>query len=177
MAWTEIARMIRQNHALEHAVMSILTSSGETGQVMARSDWSGFFVYGPVSTEAVRHAAHEGLARLKAGDMALALHPRCGTNLAVNVLLSGTAAYAVAARKSDSRLARLQRMLLAVMGAMLIARPLGAWVQRHVTTTPDLSDVLAIGEIRREERGGVVSHHVAIVRERDALPVALRRPS
>ncbi len=177
MALTEIARSIRQNHALEHAVMSILTSSGETGQVMARSDWSGFFVYGPVSTAAVRRAAQEGLARLKAGDMALALHPRCGTNLAVNVLLSGTAAYTVAALKTDSRLARLQRMLLAIMGAMLIARPLGAWTQRHVTTTTDLSDVLAIGEIRREERSGVVSHHVAIVRERDALPVALRRPS
>jgi hypothetical protein len=178
MAFAKIARIIRQNHALEHAVISMLTDNGETRQIVARSDWSGFSVYGSVSTEALRRAAHEGLTRLKAGDMTLALHPRCGTNLAVNVLLSGMAAYTVSALKTDSRLARMQRMLMAILGATIIARPLGTWAQRHVTTTTDLSDVLAIGEIRREDRGGVVSHHVSIVRESDALRApALKRPS
>ncbi|MBC7235585.1 MAG: hypothetical protein H5T69_07065 [Chloroflexi bacterium] len=156
---------IKQNHAIEHATVSILAQSGRPLHLVGRSDWNGFYLYGDVETELVRWAAQEGLARLKAGQSRLAIHPRCGTNLAVSVLLSGMAAYTASSLRSSSRTARLNRSFLAILGALAVAQPLGTLVQRYLTTTTDLADVLGIGEVRREVRGGVVVHYVPIVRQ------------
>ena len=180
MSLTALIRHTRQNHALEHATVTLLASDAGWAdsappRIVGRSDWTGFVLYGQLDTEVVRRAAWEGLRRLRAGESWLAVHPRCGTNLAAGALLGGAGAYLVASAKDDSRLMRLNRSLLTMTAALLLARPLGEWIQSHLTTTSDLGDVTAI-EVRRELFGflvprkqpgtssGLVVHRVVVVR-------------
>jgi hypothetical protein len=80
---------LRRNHALEHATMHILGQRQPYLNAVARTALDGFYVYGMVDTRALADTASEGLARLQAGETDLAVHPRCGTNLAVAGLLAG----------------------------------------------------------------------------------------
>ena len=150
---------VRRNHALEHAIMHLLSRNSPPPQLVGRSDWSGISLYGEVDTPAVLQAARQGLARLQAGESRLRLHPRCGTNLAVGVFLSGCAVYAATEMSRKSVLRRFLRTVTYVIGVIFIARPLGMLVQRHVTTIPDLGD-LRIKEIRKERRGGTITHRI-----------------
>ena len=163
-----IARRVRQSHALEHATMHLLGRLPEPPHLVGRSDWHGFVLYGEVATDAVRAAAQEALARLQAGQAELAVHPRCGTNLMVAVLLTGglatVARGALEPALPEKRARRWSALLTAAVGALLAARPLGAWVQRHWMTTSHLEDV-RIREVRREVRGGLVVHRVLLERE------------
>src|SRR5437773_11993241 len=80
-------RRIRQNHALEHATITILSQKVSDLSVSARSSSDGFIVFGDVDLGELRHASEEALSRLQAGEAELAIHPNCGTNLAVGVSL------------------------------------------------------------------------------------------
>src|SRR6185312_1215390 len=80
-------RRIRQNHALEHATITILSKMVPTLSVSARSSSDGFIVFGDVDLGLLRRALDEALSRLLAGEAELAIHPNCGTNLAVGVSL------------------------------------------------------------------------------------------
>src|SRR5437868_950864 len=80
-------RRIRQNHALEHATITILSRMVPNLSVSARSSSDGFIVFGDVDLGLLRRAIDEALARLQAGEAELAIHPNCGTNLAVGVSL------------------------------------------------------------------------------------------
>ncbi len=53
---------------------------------MGRTVWNGFVIYGDVDSATLAGAAAEALRRLQADEHWLALHPRCGTNLASGVL-------------------------------------------------------------------------------------------
>jgi hypothetical protein len=79
------SRRIRQNHALEHATITILSGMVSTLNVSARSSSDGFVIFGDVDLGLLRRALDEALTRLKAGEAELAIHPNCGTNLAVGV--------------------------------------------------------------------------------------------
>jgi hypothetical protein len=150
---------IRRNHALEHAIMHLLSRNSPSPQLVGRSDWNGISLYGEVDTPAVLQAAKQGLARLRAGESWLRLHPRCGTNLAVGMFLSGCAVYAATEMSRKSLLRRFLRAVTYMIGVVFVARPLGMLVQRHVTTVPDLGDV-RIKEIRMEQRAGAVTHRI-----------------
>lgn len=152
---------IQRNHALEHATMHLLALSGPPRRLVGRSDWSGFWLYGVVDTRDVLRAATEGLARLQRNETWLAVHPRCGTNIAVAALLSSGAVYTVSLIPNKSRLRRLVWVALAVVGALLTARPLGLLIQRVVTTTTNLEG-LHIKAIHRECRGNRVVHRVLV---------------
>ena len=76
-------RRIRQNHALEHATITILSGMVPDLRVSARSSSNGFIVFGDVDLGMLRRALDEALRRLQAGEAELAIHPNCGTNLAV----------------------------------------------------------------------------------------------
>jgi hypothetical protein len=68
----------------------------------------------------------------------LAIHERCGTNLAVAGLLTGLAAMTVA--KMRRPYGTVNNVILASTAAIILARPLGLTVQRYVTTqTPNAS--------------------------------------
>src|ERR1700757_1604186 len=80
-------RRIRQNHALEHATITVLSGYVPNLRISARSSSSGFIIFGDVDLGILRRALDEALARLQAGEAELAIHPNCGTNLAVGVSL------------------------------------------------------------------------------------------
>lgn len=152
---------VRQNHALEHATVHVLSQRNRTLRLVGRSSASGFHIYGQVDTEDLASAASEALARLQNGEADLAVHPRCGTNLAVAGVLAGLAAFAVMSGRSRSRFERLPEVIMASTVAVLIAQPLGSLVQSKITTTPDVAQVRIEG-VSRQERGGVVIHYVKI---------------
>jgi hypothetical protein len=63
--------------------------------------------------------------------------------------------------KSQSRWEKLPRVLLATMGALLVAQPLGLWTQQHVTTAPHLAEA-EIKSVTPQKRGRVTSHRVVV---------------
>ncbi|MFQ6101809.1 MAG: DUF6391 domain-containing protein [Anaerolineae bacterium] len=164
---------VRRNHALEHATMQVLSERHRSLRLIGRSSLWGFYIYGNVSTEEVIGAAQEGLRRLKAGRRQMAIHPNCGTNLAVAGILAGLGAFLalgglstrrnrVSSEKLGFWLERLARLPLACTAAMLgivISRPLGTALQAHVTTQANVGD-LALVSVTREERAGVLIHHI-----------------
>lgn len=87
----------------------------------------------------LRSAVQEALARLQGGESELAIHPRCGTNLAVASILSGLSA--AAASQLRPRQNRWSYAILAAMGALVVAAPIGTEMQRHLTTLADPGDL------------------------------------
>jgi hypothetical protein len=164
MGILEIGHAVRQHHALEHATIHVLSRNLPYTRLMGRSTTSGFMIYGNVSTQAVASAASEALARLQQGEGYLAVHPRCGTNIAVTGLLAGTAAYGATLGRPRSKLDRLPLALMAATVASIVAQPLAHRVQERITTSAEVNGVY-IASIRREERGSMVAHKVEIERE------------
>lgn len=155
-------RRIRQNHALEHATVTILARKIPNLRVSARSNPQGFIIFGVVDLEKVREAAEEALERLQAGEAELAIHPNCGTNVAVG--LSVTAISWLLAVSLLRPRARFFSAMAGVLGAMALARPFGTVVQRHVTTLPDLHGV-RISDIQRRSYFGLSSVEVLTIQE------------
>lgn len=152
---------IRQNHALEHATIHILSRRHPHPKIVARSDWNGFTVYGNLDTVMVASAASEALVRLQAGEKNLAVHPRCGTNLVVGGLVAGAASSLTLIGKERSPLKRFGNFVAAATVGILLAQPLGPIVQQYVTTSSDLRGVY-IREIVREQRGKLIVHRVRV---------------
>ncbi len=152
---------IRRNHALEHATMHILMRDEPTLRLVGRSDWDGFTIYGDVDTQELRRAVAEGLVRLGGDERWLAVHPRCGTNLAVATLLAGGVALNAFWSPVRSRWGRFLSTTVAAIAALLAARPLGTAAQRYVTTTPHIGG-LRVRAIRRYTNGKLAIHRVSI---------------
>ncbi|HEX9414342.1 MAG TPA: DUF6391 domain-containing protein, partial [Ktedonobacterales bacterium] len=87
----------------------------------------------------------------------LAIHERCGTNLAVAGMLTGLSAMTVTRlRKPYST---FNNVILASTTALVLARPLGLLVQKYVTTrTP--SPAMRIIGVRRLTVLGSPAHFV-----------------
>jgi hypothetical protein len=150
---------IRRNHALEHATIHVLTQHDPRRHLMGRTTASGFYVFGEVEIEEVAAAVSEALVRLQRGEHSLAVHPRCGTNLATAGVLAGLSSFVAMSGRSRSRLAKLPQILLAATIAVIAAQPLGLALQKHVTTLPKVEGV-TIEEITRLQKGQVVAHRV-----------------
>jgi len=161
MGSTSLLDRIRQNHALEHATMHILGELPKPLRLMGRSDWNGFTLYGDVDTQDVLRAVLEAVARLRGGEKRLAVHPNCGTNLAVAGVLASTAAYTTAVSVSGSRLGRAALVVMAMVAALAVAHPLGLAVQQHITTMW-LLDGVCVRVVRREPKGKLIVHRVAV---------------
>lgn len=132
-------RRIRQNHALEHGTVTILTREHPDLVVSARSNARGFIIFANIDLGLVRRSCEEALFRFQSGEVELAIHPNCGTNLAVGTSLAMIGSlFALTALRPRTRIASALASGLAGIAA---ARPLGEVVQRHVTTLPDLHDV------------------------------------
>ena len=129
---------VKQNHALEHATIVLLSKKFPDVRLSGISFAAGFFVFGDVPQEAILPTAQEALNLLRTTSPELAVHERCGTNLAVAGMLTGLSAMAVAKMKRPYSTAN--NVILASTAALVLARPLGLLVQRHVTTqTPNAS--------------------------------------
>lgn len=133
----------RRSHALEHATIHLLARAHPEKRLAGHSNPSGFFLFGDLSTTEIWQAATEAHARLNAGESDLAIHPGCGTNLATTALLSATFAW-FPLRRGKSTLTRFALIPFAVMLALIgfrLSRPLGPWLQRHITTEANLGSM------------------------------------
>lgn len=158
-------RRVRQNHAVEHATVTILMARDRTlSLVGGRSDHRGFYIYGAVDTASLEAAAREALLRLQQGEAGLAIHPNCGTNLVSSGTLAGLAAFSATAlgrRQRASVLEQVPAAILAATAGLLLGRPVGMRLQRRVTTLADVKD-LRLGSITRRQIGRWVQHFVTL---------------
>ncbi len=130
----------RRNHAVEHATLKILARTYNDKSLAGHSNPTGFFIFGDVVTDDLRNAIQEAMARLRAGERELAIHPGCGTNVAASMLLPMTFLWIPFQGKRSNRLGCSVipiALLFAVFGYVL-SKPLGPWLQRYVTTEADL---------------------------------------
>lgn len=154
---------IRQNHALEHGTIHLLSSRHPSTAMAGRSDSSGFYILGNLPSESVEWAAKTSLQRLQGGEKELAIHPHCGTNLLVSGMLAAAASFLtllnVPGNRWQQRLERLPLAIFATILALLVARPVGNSAQRYLTTSSDLRG-LQIASIRRFGSGRSAIHRV-----------------
>ena len=160
MAKRSFGQILRQNHAVEHATVTILSRRLPGVPMMARSDLSGFTLFGEVDTATIEQAAREALRRLQGGEASLAVHPNCGTNLVTSAVLSGAAAMLAASGKNRSWADRLPSAVLATTLALIVAVPVGRWMQQNVTTSPQVDGLNITGVT--QFKGPVARHRVTI---------------
>jgi len=158
----DLITALRQNHALEHATISLLTRKlGLNLRIIGKATFDGFYVYGDIPSKAIREAATEGLARLQQGERELAISPFCGTNIAVAGVIAGVACLLALGAKNRRR--RLPLAILATTWAIIAAQPVGKATQKYLTTSSSLSDV-TIKRITRRGAGKRVLHKVETAR-------------
>lgn len=149
---------VRENHALEHATIVLLSKRFPDARLSGVSFATGFFVFGDVPTDAVQPAAEQALARLRGGEPEMAIHERCGTNLAVAGMLTGLSAMTVARLRKPYNTPN--NVILASTAALVLARPLGLLVQRYVTTrTP--GQTMRVRRVKRMTFLGSPAHFVS----------------
>src|SRR5881275_113295 len=149
---------VRQNHALEHATIVLLSKKFPDVRLAGVSSALGFFVFGDLPTEAILPAAQEALTLLRTTQPELAIHERCGTNLAVSGMLTGLSAMTVARMRRPYN--SFNNVILASTAALILARPLGMVVQRYVTTqTPNAS--MSIVKVTPTQILGTPAHFVS----------------
>ncbi|MCY4106963.1 MAG: DUF6391 domain-containing protein [Chloroflexi bacterium] len=135
-------RATRRNHALEHATVHVLQERYPELRVSGYSTPQGFALIGNLPEQATEQAVHEALKRLREGQHQLALHPQCGTNLAVQVLLCtliGLLGFSgVGWRRA---LNRVNPVSMLVLLTTLFAPILGMYTQKHLTTNGDVGSL------------------------------------
>jgi len=151
--------IVRRNHGLEHATIHMLSTRVQNLAVVGHATLAGFNLYGDVTTEHVESAAHEALARLRAGESRLVIHPNCGTNFATAGMMAGLAAFVASLGKGT--FSKLPRVMMASTLALLFALPLGFAVQEYITTSPIVGAAQILG-VTREKRGNMTLHRVKI---------------
>jgi hypothetical protein len=143
---------VRRNHALEHATLQVLARTDPFLRLAGFSNMGGFWIVGELSTDTLAAAVQEAVARLRAGEIGLAIHPNCGTNFVATGFLAGIAGWLGmlgAGTGFRRKLERLPVIIGLVTLAIILANPLGPLLQAKVTTQPDIGSL----EVVRIERG------------------------
>ena len=126
------------------------------------SDTGGFWLLGDVPTQEVQMAVQEALARMKAGEEHLAVHPNCGTNFVTSGIMAGSAAFVGmlgAGGRFRDKLERLPLIATLATLALMVAQPVGLLVQERVTTSGRPKS-LEVVEILPNYSGKIPSHRV-----------------
>ena len=146
---------IRKNHAMEHATIHMLAKMLPKVSFSGYSIHKGFWIIGKAELQDVHKAAEMALAKLRNGDSNLAIHPNCGTNLAVTGLcVAGAALLTTHGLKDDDPLSsKFSAFVTAGMAGVLASRPLGPRVQQWITTDPDVQK-LSIDSINLSQLRG-----------------------
>ncbi|HID16627.1 MAG TPA: hypothetical protein EYP16_07515 [Candidatus Atribacteria bacterium] len=136
-------RIVRKNHALEHATINVIEERyGERPDLSGLAREDGFIVRGSIDPEELFDAAKEGLRRLKRGELSLAVHPRCGTSILVGnfvfsliflILLFVTHTFSI------------WNVFAAFLLSAFLGRMGGELIQRYFTTDPHVEDMEIIG--------------------------------
>ena len=139
--------IIRQVHALEHATVWMLSDSTFTNNKLSTNYLSadnetigglstekGFYLYGEIDPLKLKNAITSALIRLQQGEWNLALHPRCGTNSSVAMVLTMGMAMTAHLTLPREPIHQFIGIGLASLAASCLAPNLGIYVQRYLTT-------------------------------------------
>lgn len=140
--------MVRQVHALEHATVWVLSeklasiryndedfsSQPDNDTLGGLSTENGFYLYGEVDLLDLQRAVRQALQRCRQGEWQLALHPRCGTNVSVNLLLTATFAIAAHLILPRSPIEQILGLGIATTTAAQLSPDLGLSAQKYLTT-------------------------------------------
>ena len=133
-------RILRRNHALEHATIVVMMEREPGRRLNGFSTDDGFFVQGVRSLAEVESAAREAIRRLQGGEKRLAIHRNCGTTIVAANLLA--AIFFLSALGVGLYLG--WPLYLLILGGVVLAFalrvPLSLLLQRFVTTDADLSN-------------------------------------
>ena len=133
-------RILRRNHALEHATIVVMMERSPGRRLNGFSTDEGFFVQGVRSTQEVDSAAREALSRLQNGEKGLAIHRNCGTTIVAANLLA--AIFFLGALGIGLYMG--WPLYLLILGSIVLAIalrvPLSLLLQRFVTTDADLTN-------------------------------------
>ncbi|MEA5472214.1 DUF6391 domain-containing protein [Spirulina sp. 06S082] len=166
--------LLRQVHALEHATVWVLSemmdsASPSSFNANQRDDNTlgglstekGFYLYGTVNLDNLRQAVRQALDRLQGGEWNLAVHPRCGTNVSVNILLGMGLAAGASFLLPRNPLEQILGVGLAAVVANQIAPDLGELAQKYITTSIPFN--LVVDEIvQTADFWGRSSHFVQV---------------
>ena len=146
---------IRKNHAMEHATIHLLAEALPGVTFSGYSFIKGYWILGNTELQEVQKAAEMAYARLKNGEKKLAIHPNCGTNIAMIGLCTAAAAMVttLGEDEDDSSLSRFSAYVTAGMLGALAGKPLGPKVQKNITTDADVKDLSIVSINRSSFRG------------------------
>ncbi len=134
-------RILRRNHALEHATIVVMMEREPGRRLNGFSTDEGFFVQGARSMEEVESAAREALRRLRGGEKKLAVHRNCGTTIvAANLLVAVFFLVALGVGIAVGGQLLYALIVGGVVLAFLLRVPLSLLMQRFVTTDADLTN-------------------------------------
>jgi hypothetical protein len=153
---------IRRNHGLEHATLHTLANKLPHAMLAGHSDSGGFWIIGEVPSETLHSAIQEALARLKAGESQLAIHPNCGTNYATAGALAGLAGASAmlgSGKRVPDILGRLPIAISLATIALIFSQPLGLLLQARVTTSGN-PGTLEVISITHKKQGRMTIHRV-----------------
>lgn len=153
--------MTRQVHALEHATVWVLTSmAGQTSSAALNSESlgglstdRGFYLYGNAATVDISRATQIALRRITSGEWDLAVHPRCGTNLSVGMMLTAGLALGASVVLPKDPLGQLLGFGMAAAAATQLTPELGAFAQRYLTTAIPFNLAISNITMKRDEVG------------------------
>jgi hypothetical protein len=130
--------------------MAILQQHNPRVRIIARSTSRGFRLYGNARADDVKLAVDEALRRLLGGESQLAIADRCGTTVAVGVLVGTLGLWLNEFMRSPR-----QKIALGVITSLTIAissQPVGLLAQRHITTESQL-DGMRVRDVRSRALG------------------------
>ncbi len=142
------SRRVRQNHALKHATITILSGMIPDLSISARSSAVGFTIFGDVDLGLLRRAIDEALRRLQTGEAKLAVRRDCRINILVGIFLISLGAFF--GLSSNEKRTRVAIAAVSSTAGLITARPVGEYLQRHFITLPDLTGVHVTNITRRK---------------------------
>jgi hypothetical protein len=149
-------RILRRNHALEHATIVVMMEREPGRRLNGFSTDDGFFVQGVRSIAEVESAAREAIRRLQNGEKGLAIHRNCGTTIVAANLLAAIL-FLLALGLGLYLGGNIYLMILgSIVLAFALRVPLSLLLQRFVTTDADLKNA-EVGWVEPAQPGDLKS--------------------
>jgi hypothetical protein len=150
-------RILRRNHALEHATIVVMMEREPGRKLNGFSTEDGFFVQGVRSISEVESAAREAMRRLQNGEKRLAIHRNCGTTIVAANLLAAVFFLVTLGFFLYFDVGNLYLMILgSLVLAFALRIPLSLILQRFVTTDADLTNA-EVGWVEPAQPGDLKS--------------------
>lgn len=153
------SKNIRRNHAIEHATINVLEQiPGQQLNLSGLSQENGFYIAGIQNPEMVEDAAIRGLNLLKQGYCHLAIHRRCGTDIAITNFVT---ALIFLILLFSTGMVSILNIVIALLLSNLISPYLGEYVQKYFTTSCEVNNTEIVGlqyEIGRQEENLLLKH-------------------